>query len=262
MSLLNSTGASVSKAWCSHFLANRLDPREMPWDDPYILSVAERNAIQHSIQQFQLGEGSEGRRLLDRGRAHARAVGDPRFSEALSLFIKEEQRHSAHLLRFMRGQGIPQLSSHWVDSVFRRLRVLAGLELSLRVLVTAEIIAVPYYRALGRATASQLLRAISARILQDEAAHLRFQSSMLSRLGAARHPSLRRLVSRLHRIFLVGTLFVVWVEHGSVFRAAGYAFEEFALEALIEFAALESPTCHALTERLVGTVSFRARAGL
>jgi hypothetical protein len=249
----NSASASVSKKWCSYFLANRLDPQEMPWDDPYGLSAAERDAIQHSIQQFQLGEGSEGRRLLDRGRAHARAVGDPHFSDALSLFIKEEQRHSAHLLRFMRGHGIPELSSHWVDSVFRRLRVLAGLELSLRVLVTAEIIAVPYYRALGCVTGSPLLRAISARILQDEAAHLRFQSSMLSRLGAARHPALRRLVSRLHRIFLVGTLFVVWVEHGSVFRAAGYTFEEFALEALIEFTGLESPSRRAFSESRVAT---------
>jgi hypothetical protein len=250
MSLPDSTSVSASKAWCSYFLANRLDPQEMPWDDPYVLSAAECDAIAHSIQQFQLGEGSEGRRLQDRGRAYSRSVGDPHFSEALSLFVKEEQRHSAHLLRFMRGQGIPALSSYWVDSVFRRLRVLAGLELSLRVLVTAEIIAVPYYCALGRATESPLLRAISARILEDEAAHLKFQSSMLSRLGNARRPAARNLISRLHRLFLVGTLFVVWAEHGSVFRAAGYAFEEFALEALYEFAALESPARHALNKRL------------
>jgi hypothetical protein len=253
MPSINRTGSSVSKAWCSYFLANRLDPQEMPWDDLYALSAAEHRAIQHSIQQFQLGEGSEGRRLLDRGRAYSRAVGDPQFSDALSLFIKEEQRHSAHLLRFMKAQGIPELSSHWVDSVFRRLRVLAGLELSLRVLVTAEIIAVPYYRALGRATASELLRAISNRILQDEAAHLKFQSSMLSRLGALQRPLLRRLISRLHRLFLVGTSFIVWVEHGSVFRAAGYTFEEFALEALWEFAALESPAHHALNKRLAAS---------
>src|SRR5277367_4068 len=223
MSAPNPTGSSASKFWRSYFLANAFDPRDMPWDDPYSLSRDERRAIQHSIQQFQLGEGAEGRRLQERGRAYSREVGDPPFSEALALFVKEEQRHSAHLLRFMSAQGIPALSSHWVDSVFRHLRVLAGLELSLRVLVTAEIIAVPYYRALGRAAESPLLRAISARILQDEAAHLKFQSSMLSRLGAARHPALRNLISRLHRLFLVGTLFVVWVEHGSVFRAAGYA---------------------------------------
>jgi hypothetical protein len=253
MSLPDPTGPSQSKAWYSYFLANRLNPHDLLWDDPDALSPAERHAIQHSIQQFQLGESAEGRRLLDRGRAYSRATGDAHFSEALALFIKEEQRHSATLLRFMRAQGIPQISSHWVDSVFRRLRVLAGLELSLRVLVTAEVIAVPYYRALGRATASPLLRAISSRILQDEFAHLKFQSSMLSRLAARRIPIWRRAVWRLHRLFLVTTSFVVWAEHGKVFRAAGYAFEEFILEALVEFAPLASPTRREFSDCLVAS---------
>src|SRR5580704_12195994 len=205
MPLAERSTPSISSAWRSYFRANQQNSGEMPWGDAYKLSFAERRAIQHSIQQFQLGESSEGRRLLNRARAYSRATGDPDFAEALSLFVQEEQRHSAYLLRFMRAQRIPELSSHWVDSVFRRLRVLAGLELSLRVLVTAEIIAVPYYRALGRATASRLLNAISSRIVQDEAAHLKFQSSMLSRLGALRRPIVRRLISRLHRLFLVGT---------------------------------------------------------
>jgi hypothetical protein len=256
MPLAERSTPSISSAWRSYFRANQQNSGEMPWGDAYKLSFAERRAIQHSIQQFQLGESSEGRRLLNRARAYSRATGDPDFAEALALLVQEEQRHSAYLLGFMRAQRIPELSSHWVDSVFRRLRVLAGLELSLRVLVTAEIIAVPYYRALGRATASRLLNAISSRIVQDEAAHLKFQSSMLSRLGALRRPIVRRLISRLHRLFLVGTSLVVWREHGSVFRAAGYRFELFLREALAEFAALEAPA----RDPLVGYL-FPAHAG-
>jgi hypothetical protein len=232
-------GPAISKLWCSYFLANCLDPRELPWDDPYILTPAERRAIAKSIAQFQLGEGAEGRRLQDRGRKYAAEVDDAHFLQALSLFIKEEQRHSADLGRFMDAQGIPRLPNHWVDSVFRRIRVLAGLELCLRVLVSAEIIAVPYYRALGSATASGLLHAISSRIFHDEAAHLKFQSSMLSRLAKRRSSMPARVVWRLHRIFLVGACFLVWAEHAKVFRAAGYCFEDFALEALYEFANLK-----------------------
>jgi hypothetical protein len=250
------SSAEISKAWHIHFLANQQNPGEMPWDDAYKLSSTERRAIQHSIQQFQLGESSEGRRLLNRARAYSLATNDPDFAEALSLFVKEEQRHSAYLLRFMRAQRIPKVSSHWVDSVFRRLRVLAGLELSLRVLVTAEIIAVPYYTALGRSTASRLLNAISSRIVQDEAAHLKFQSSMLSRLAATRRPIVRRLIAQLHQLFLIGTSFVVWCEHGTVFRAAGYTFELFLRESLAEFAALESPARDRPAES-----RFPARAG-
>jgi hypothetical protein len=232
------SNSKISKHWCSHFLGNRRDPREMPWDDPYLLSPTEHLLIAKSIAQFQLGEGAQGRRLQERGRRVAAKTGDTHFSEALSLFVKEEQGHSADLGRFMDAQGIPRLSKHWVDSVFRHLRVLAGLELSLRVLVTAEVIAVPYYRALGAATESHLLGALSDRILRDETSHLRFQASMLSRLAACRIPAVSQLVWHLHRLFLVGTTFIVWRDHGTVFRAAGCRFHEFVLEALYEFSQL------------------------
>jgi hypothetical protein len=232
-------GPAISKLWCSYFLANRIAPREFPWHDSYILTGPERLSISKSIAEFQLGEGAQGRRLQERGRRYAAAFGDPHFSEALALFVKEEQCHSGDLGRFMDAQGIPRFSKHWIDSVFRRLRVLAGLELSLRVLVTAEIIAVPYYRALHDATDSKLLQSISRRILHDEAGHLKFQSSMLSRIAEGRRAVFSRLIWRIHRLFLVGTSLLVWMDHGKVFRAAGYCFEDFALEALYEFTILK-----------------------
>ena len=229
----------LSTAWREHFETNRTTAEDLPWDDGYRLTPSERRAIEKSVQQFQLGEGAQGRRLLARGQAYARATGDIVFPEALTLFIREEQRHSSYLLRFMRLQGIPAVEKHWVDSVFRRVRVLAGLELELRVLVTAEVIAVPYYRALGRATRSALLRSLSDRILEDEAGHLRFQASMLSRLESRRSPFLRRLLWQAHRWFLVGTCCVVWIEHRSVFTAAGRFFRDLLRDAISEFSGLE-----------------------
>ena len=235
---------AMSTAWCAYFRNNGLKSWDLPWDDAYRLTKTERRAIAKSVQQFQLGEGAEGRRLLARGQAHATATGDRLFPEALTLFIREEQRHSAQLLRFMRMQGIPAVEKHWVDSVFRWVRVLAGLELELRVLVTAEAIAVPYYRALGRATGSVLLRSISDRILQDEAEHLRFQASTFSRLEVSRSRFVRRLVWKAHRWFLVGTCCVVWIEHRSVFKSAGHSFRELVRGAMAEFSGLENATAY------------------
>ena len=239
MSDLDSNHSSQSQFWRDYFDRKRQAADSLPWGDPYRLTPAERNAIQASIQQFQLGEGSSGERLLKRGGEFARDAADDAFVAALSLFIREEQRHSGHLLRFMRREGIPPIGKHWVDSVFRKLRVLAGLELSLRVLVTAEIIAVPYYRALGEATNSPLLRALCAQILDDEAAHLRFQSSMLARLAARRARALDWLVFRAHRLFLLGTTCVVWRGHGRVFRAAARSYRAFVKDSLAEFDGLE-----------------------
>jgi hypothetical protein len=240
MTTSDDLSAAESASWRRHFLAAATVADRLPWDDPTALSREESRCIQSSIQQFQLGEGSSGRRLLQRGREFANATGDANFIEALALFVKEEQRHSGYLLRFMQREGIPASSSHWVDTVFRRLRVLAGLELSLRVLVSAEIIAIPYYRALGGATQSPLLQAICARIVLDEAAHLRFQASMLSRLAASRPLFADRIVSAIHRLFLLITCLVVWREHGRIFGRAGYACGGFLAEALWEFGRLDN----------------------
>ena len=81
--------------WVRYFRANAAEP-SLPWDDGYRLSGAERAVVIHSIQQFQLGENAQGRRLLQRARAE-----DAEYFHALRLFIKEEQRHSELLGRFL-----------------------------------------------------------------------------------------------------------------------------------------------------------------
>jgi hypothetical protein len=234
--------AASSRAWHAYFLLNSSTPNDLPWDCPYKLTDDERCRVSKSIQQFQLGEGAEGRRLLRQGEKWSNTARDPHFVDVLTLFVKEEQRHSRLLLRFMKRERIPALRSHWLDGIFRRIRVLAGLELELRILVTAEVIAVPYYRALAAATDSDLLRAISDSILADEAAHLRFQKSMLSRLSALRSPVLRSLLWQVHRLFLVGTCCVVWIEHRGVFAAAECSFAKLLEEACCEMSALEAPS--------------------
>jgi hypothetical protein len=199
------------------------------------LTPKESAAVTKSIQQFQLGEGSKGQRLIDRGRAFSNKVNDPFFVPALELFIKEEQQHSEYLAHFMQSQNIPLISHHWVDTVFRKLRGLAGLELSLTILVTAEMIAVPYYRALRDATGSLTLRIICTRMLEDESAHLRFQASMLTRVASGRNRVWRRAISELHRAFLLGTIVIVWAGHRSVFESARVDFAQFIGETFRAF---------------------------
>src|SRR6202166_5068760 len=146
-------------------------------------------------------------------------MNDPMFGAALDIFIKEEQQLSRYLSAFMGSQSIPLAEKHWVDTVFRRLRRLAGLELTLTVLVTAELIAVRYDRALRGATGSPILKMICTRILEDESTHLKFQASMVARLASPRPAALRRTLNEVHRLFLMGTMLVVWIEHHPVFEA-------------------------------------------
>ena len=212
--------------WLLYFRANAAEP-PLPWKDDYRLSGAERVAVIESIQQFQLGENAQGRRLLKRAE-----MLDAELVPVLRLFIREEQRHSEILARFLTTQGAHRLTRHWVHGAFRRVRGWAGLELGMRVLATAEVLAIPYYSALRDATGSPLLRSICSRILAEEAQHLRFQAFTLKRLGFRRAELLRDLVSEFHRWFLMATTLLVWIEHTRVFRAGGYSFQRLWRETL------------------------------
>src|SRR5215469_18571223 len=177
--------ASPYEPWYGHFLKQSESPLALPWPDSYKLCDAERRLIGRSVQQFQLGEWARGRGLVRRASEHSVLSKDAWFLPSLELFIAEEQRHSGLLGDFLDREQIPRLTDNWIDSIFRRLRKLAGLEVCVMVLVTTEVLAVPFYQALRDATRSQLLRSICKRILCDEAAHLDYQALTL---GFIRRP--------------------------------------------------------------------------
>jgi hypothetical protein len=231
----------TSSYWKALFGARAKRPDLPGWERSDRLTPTERHLIGASLQQFQLGEGSDGGGLRRRAMKSVLAESDPDFVESVELFIREEQRHSHDLRRFLDREGIGRLEQHWVDGVFRRVRKLAGLELCLRTLVTAEIIAVPYYTALRGATRSPLLRAICEQILADEGDHLCYQAFQLMRLRASRRPCWPACEAVLWRLFLWGALAVVWREHGRVLAAGGYSWTRFRRECESQLAAADSP---------------------
>jgi len=228
---------TTSYDWIEYFYQNAPEPA-LPWDDGIRLSGAEKRAVIASIQQFQLGEGASGVRMLECARRFSSDTGDLGLLAALKLFLREEQRHSKMLARFLQKENAACLRKHWMHSIFRSLRGLAGLELCLKVLVTAEVLARPYYAALHDATGSSLLRSICRVILEEERAHLRFQAFAL-RLFQNRHRPLSEAAIRTaHIVFLAVTALVVWVEHKPVFRSAGRTFRQFWKETWREFDSL------------------------
>jgi hypothetical protein len=228
-----STG-STSYDWVEYFYQNAPEPI-LPWGDTARLSGAERRAVIASIQQFQLGEGASGARMLERAQRFSRATGDLGLIAALRLFLREEQRHSRILARFLQIENAPCLRKHWMDSTFRWIRGLAGLELCLKVLVTAELLARPYYAALHDATNSALLKSICQRIFNEEGAHLRFQAFTLSRFQNRHSPLMQTLLRAGHAVLLGSVAALVWIEHQRVFRAAGRTFSRVWQETWEEF---------------------------
>lgn len=219
------------ECWYRHFLQNRDGPCTLPWHNPYRLSVAERRLVARSIQQFQLGEWARGRGLVRRASAHSVFAADSKFLPALELFIAEEQAHSRMLGQFLDREGIPRLTSHWLDRIFRRLRKLAGLEACATILVTAEVLAIPFYQALRDATHSPLLRSICMRILCDEAAHLNYQALTLGLIHRPLSARARVIRSLLHSMLFRCTAALLWQQHHKLFRVAGWDSHRFWSEA-------------------------------
>lgn len=233
------SGASLYERWYRHFEEHRDASPTFPWHDSYVLTAAERGNVGASIQQFQLGEWARGRGLKRRALYEPALAADSWFLPALELFIQEEQGHSIMLGRFLDQQRIARLSKHWLDEVFRRLRKLAGLEVCAAVLVTAEVLAIPFYQALRDATCSPLLRSICARILMDEGAHLNYQGLTLGLIRRELSERARTIHGLSHRALFDGTAVLLWQQHRRVFRAAGWNFFRFWNEAQRWFVVLE-----------------------
>jgi hypothetical protein len=217
-----------SREWCEYFRGNnRGSDHLLTRTDDVRLSDSERQAIFKSLQAFQLGENSEGSHLYWCAKQYAVASGDIQYEEAIRLFIREEQRHAAYLARFMGFAQIPLSRRIFIDSVFRKLRQLAGLECSISVLIIAEIIAKVFYRALRDATASGFLKAICDQILRDEQMHVQFQAERLAILRMSKNRSVVLGSDAIHRILFAGTVVVVWIKCRGALYAGGYSFRTF-----------------------------------
>lgn len=210
------------RAWLAYFERNGLCAPEIPWGAEDRVSAEEIRLIGKSVAAFQLGEYSEGRGLLKAAADFSAHFGDRVLYEITELFIKEEQQHALLLKRFMLSHDIRLLKKQWTDTVFRRLRKFFGYELSVTVLITAEILALVYYKALKNCTNSPILKAICDKILADETAHVRFESELLLYLRGLKSAPRGQAVSLFHRFLYAGTVVVVYLGHRKVLAAGGY----------------------------------------
>jgi hypothetical protein len=135
----------------------------------------------------------------------------------------------------MEDHHIALKTSDWTDRAFRLVRRLAGLELYIYILISAELIGIVYYRALEAATDCQRLRVLCRGLVSDELAHVGFESQLLFALRASRAAPVRILIRLAHRTFFAGTASVVWLTHRSVLRQGGYGARSFLRVCLSQY---------------------------
>jgi hypothetical protein len=218
----------TSAQWLAYFRANRDNLLDVPWDAGAGITPEELAEIVGSLRAWQLGETSDGSRLIRTAEKHAAKIGDPAFVDVIRLFIAEEQRHGEELGKFLDAAGVPRAKRDFGDALFRVFRhFLMRMEVWATIVVIIEVHAMLYYAAIRRATGSALLRRICDQILRDEVPHIRFQCERLAIIHRHRWRVLMWLTAGVHRVLFVGITLAVWVDHRRALRAGGFTFRRF-----------------------------------
>jgi hypothetical protein len=127
------------------------------------------------------------------------------------------------------------MKHNWTDHIFRRLRKNVGFELSVTILISAEILSLVYYDALKKSTNSDLLKKLCTKILADEMAHVKYESEMLISIRQSKSALSRALINFLHKFLFIGTVFVVYLSHRKVLNRGKYDFANFVAACWLEF---------------------------
>ncbi|HKH52707.1 MAG TPA: ferritin-like domain-containing protein [Mycobacterium sp.] len=241
--------------WVEHFEQNDAVHAEtdaaIDFDGQCQISDAVRGPLIASVRRFQLGESGDGLQLLRK----AAKSGDPGYLRAAELFVAEEQQHAAlllHLLGYFRGKPMRR---HWSDTVFVRLRRLMGLRTELMVLSVAEVVALSYYGGLAVDGPDPVVRAVAARIVADEHAHVRFQRDRLRAGFRESGIPLRLLAFTFWWLTAIGATVVVALDHGPLLDAIGYRRTRFIRDVVADFAKLAAVVLQPRTTLLPAVIN-------
>lgn len=224
-----------SMYWINYFTQN-LKKQRIDWSISPTLTTIEKNNILASLQAWQLGETSEGTNLINAATKHAKELNDPHYTDAIRLFIKEEQKHGNNLGQYIDLIGEQRIKKDWGDSLFRKMRGLnTHMEFWTIAVITVESAAQIFYQCLKDATECRLLRQICTDILIDEAAHITFQIERLSLLYNHKNLFTRAISYYFYTLFYFSTTLVVWFAHKRLFKAGQVNFSNYWLKMKLKF---------------------------
>ncbi|MFJ8039185.1 ferritin-like domain-containing protein [Kitasatospora sp. NPDC096147] len=200
--------------WVDHFEAEAAR-RSATADPDWSAGAHLPDPVWASLQKFQVGEDGDGANLIGK----ADLAGDPHYARAARLFVAEEQNHARLLARLLAAGGRATLDGHWSDRVFVLVRRLLGMRTELLVLMIAELVAVPYYRAVRDGAGDPLASRVAGLIMADEQRHIPFHCDRLADSLAELGPTARKVTVAGWRVLLLAAALFVAVDHGPALRA-------------------------------------------
>jgi diacylglycerol kinase len=210
-----------SQKWLHYFRQN-LQQQRINWNTTPTITPKESQPILPSLQAWQLGETSEGSQLVAASIRYAKKINDPYYTDAIRLFIKEEQKHGHNLGKYLDLINEERIQQNWGDSLFRSIRHLNNsMQWWTLTVITVECTAQIFYQCIKDASHCPLLKQICTDILIDEAPHIRFQQERLQQIYANKNSFNQWWSKQFYRVFYWCTTAVVWQAHQRAFKAGG-----------------------------------------
>ena len=217
----------TSSYWIGHFKENA-NQKRVHWNTGLGITDREIAVILPSLQAWQLGETSEGKHLIAASEKYAQKIQDPKYVDAIKLFIKEEQKHGNNLGSYLDMIGKPRIKHDWGDTMFRKVRYFnTSMELWTLAVIVVESTAQIFYQALKDATRCELLKAICTDILIDEAYHITFQTERLAIIYDSKTILSKTWRRPVYKWFFYFTSSLVWFAHRKLFKAGGNSFTSY-----------------------------------
>lgn len=185
------------------------------------LQESEADTLGPSIAQFQLGEVSDGAYLIKGMTDYGMKSGQDDLIPLAHKLVREARHHAFLLAEFMDHHSLKQAKTHPLNTCFRIIRRLGGVETMLSTLLLAELVATHYYQCLGHSTRSMMLKRICTQLLEDEEAHICLYRKLLAELRVGRGPTHRKLTALIEKAVFACALVAVWPFHHKVYRRAG-----------------------------------------
>jgi len=227
---------NTSYKWVLHFTQN-LQKQRINWSITPNITAAEKKIILRSVQAWQLGETSNGSQLLCAATKYALAIGQPTYIDAITLFIKEEQKHGNNLGKYLDAIGEQRIQRNWGDTLFRTIRhIHLSMEWWTLAVITVESAAQVFYQCLKEATHCKLLQQICTDILIDEAFHIDFQVERMNIIYNSKAGCMKWLRRQFYKLFYFATIIVIWMVHKGVFNANGSSFKQYMRKMKLKYA--------------------------
>jgi hypothetical protein len=224
--------APVVDRWIAHFMRNRENRTEPPWDLPLTLPEDVVRPLVRSLEQFQLGDGGGPACLIawnaDRMRSSSEVA-----AAVIDLWFAEEREHARLLGAAVARFGGQCIRGHWSFTAFCLVRRWIGVRFELTVLLLTEIVSSVYYRVMRRHARDIPLRAMCRLILRDEAGHIAFHRDRLaSCVGGC--TAYGKVWEIRFRTLGLAAASMLWINHARALKALGATRAEFYREVWME----------------------------